>query len=234
MKGADTMKRLICVGISLILTFGMSFSAFAKEQECVSKKVVNMGDELKIEVVEIDTGKIFEVPLIDCTKTIEVFEYDDDTIHKKVTVGGVFELPGETSISRTPRENTDCAIDNGYAFKATLTIGFDEKPYWDGGTSYLITYVEGEWENLDNAFSIYDKTYSVSCFAGNSLAGIGQQDLDIPIDDDEYSFSFETNYDEYAPVDNDPTSFIGAKMQGYISRNQGYEYLFIHKNMIED
>lgn len=44
-----------------------------------------------------------------------------------------------------------------------------------------------------------------------------QQDLDNKVDDDDYSFSITTYYDEPVP-ENDPMPLVGAGMECYVER----------------
>lgn len=233
------MKKKVCLILTIMMTLTMGTVGFAQEKSSIENNVteiIEMGDSVKVEVQNLETGVIEEVALTDCTKTIEtyVLQNSDGSTRNRVTVEGILELPaedGNTENASARAGDTNWDYDDGVAFKATLTIEYDIGYNDEGFETYLLTYVEGNWENIDNAFSIYDKTFDVSCFGASTGTGLWQQDTDMQIDDDEYEFSFDTGYDEPIP-ENDPTAYIGAAMEGTVSRNSGYEYVFRHKNML--
>ena len=110
----------------------MGTVGFAQEKSIENNvtEIIDMGDSVKVEVENVDTGEIKEVALTDCTKTIEtyVLRNSDGSTRNRVTVDGILELPaedGNTENASTRAGDTNWDYDDGVAFKATLTIEYD-------------------------------------------------------------------------------------------------------------
>ena len=212
------MKKARRVLLTMVIALGMTVTAFA-EKNVLAKEVIDMGEDMTIEAMNLDTGEVMEVALVDCIKTVETLEVNnangDET--QAITLEGGFKVPDNNSKAIGPGGSTDEGYDDSISVKATLRIGFVKGETSDGVVTYLLEKAKGNWEIVDNAVTIYDKSFDVSCYCIGSLATMKQQDLDNKVDDDDYSFSITTYYDEPVP-ENDPMPLVGAGMECYVER----------------
>ena len=205
------MKKARRVLLTMVIALGMTVTAFA-EENVLAKEVIDMGEDMTIEAMNLDTGEVMEVALVDCIKTVETL---DET--QAITLEGGFKVPDNNSKAIGPGGSTDEGYDDSISVKATLRIEFVKGETSDGVVTYLLEKAKGNWEIVDNAVTIYDKSFDVSCYCIGSLATMKQQDLDNKVDDDDYSFSITTYYDEPVP-ENDPMPLVGAGMECYVER----------------
>ena len=54
----------------------MTVTAFA-EENVIAKEVIDMGEDMTIEAMNLDTGEVMEVALVDCVKTVETLEVNN-------------------------------------------------------------------------------------------------------------------------------------------------------------
>lgn len=180
-----------------------------------------------VEMENVKTGMVYETKLLNCTKTVETIDISNGNVRKGITLEGNIEIPPEDDeyegIPLASSQST--RYDNTKSVKATLYIEYNNGVGWNGYdyyNTYLLERVSGKWEVCDNAVTIYNKTYDVACVNGTAAAG--QVKTDISVSDDQYIFDYKTDFDKFVSEE-DPTCYIGAAMECYITRSSD-EWIF--------
>ena len=154
------MKKARRVLLTMVIALGMTVTAFA-EENVIAKEVIDMGEDMTIEAMNLDTGEVMEVALVDCVKTVETLEVNnangDET--QAITLEGGFKVPDNNSKAIGPGGSTDEGYDDSISVKATLRIEFVKGETSDGVVTYLLEKAKGNWEIVDNAVTIYDKSF---------------------------------------------------------------------------
>ena len=92
------MKKARRVLLTMVIALGMTVTAFA-EENVLAKEVIDMGEDMTIEAMNLDTGEVMEVALVDCIKTVETLEVNnangDET--QAITLEGGFKVPDNNS-----------------------------------------------------------------------------------------------------------------------------------------
>lgn len=94
----------------------------------------------------------------------------------------------------------------------------------------MLTNAHGTWEVIDKNMTVYDKNFDVIC--QGLLTGTDQFDDNISVRASKYFFDYDTGYTE-AIAENDPTGYVGARMECYIKRVSEPWY-FRFNNLIPD
>lgn len=216
------MKKYACIGMAFILSLIISSPASMDGiagGKIVTTQVIDMGDSVKVEAVNMNTGETEFLTLNDCTKTVETISDEDVIYQQNIKLEGDVDFPPKVAPGRNGqmKDETDMTDSVRARIYAEYVNGYE----LDGdryNETLTVKYVAGQWEILDKSVSLYDKSYIYFC-QGTQTQGDEQYSGIIPVDDDVYEFSAETNFTE-GVSHADPVCIAGVSMSTYVKRGE--------------
>ena len=217
--GITGMKKFSCIFMALALSFMIavpaSIEGMAGEKN-VTTQVIDMGDSVKVEALNMESGETEFLTLNDCTKTVETISDEDIVYQQNITLEGDVEFPPHKRPGRSGqmKDETDMSDSVRARIYAEYVNGYEP----DGDDyieTVIIKYVAGQWEILDKSVSVYDKSYIYFC-QGTQIEEEQYSGI-IPVDDDVYIFEAETDFTEgVSPAD--PVCIAGVSMTAHLKR----------------
>ena len=105
-------KKTACICLAFILSFIISAPA-SKDgiagEKTVTTQVIDMGDSVKVEAVNMNTGETEFLTLNDCTKTVETISDEEIIYQQNVKLEGDIDFPPKRTPGRgrQMKEETD-------------------------------------------------------------------------------------------------------------------------------
>ena len=213
-------KKTACICLAFILSFIISAPA-SKDgiagEKTVTTQVIDMGDSVNVEAVNMNTGETEFLTLNDCTKTVETISDENVVYQQNIELEGDVDFPPKETPGRSAKMNS--ATDRSESVRARIYAEYVngyEGDIEDYDETCLVKYVAGRWDILDESVSIYDKSYIYFC-QGTQTKGEEQYSGKIPVEDDVYEFSAETGFTEYVSP-SDPVCIAGVSMTAHLKR----------------
>ena len=215
-------KKTACICLVFILSFIISAPA-SKDgiagEKTVTTQVIDMGDSVKVEAVNMNTGETEFLTLNDCTKTVETISDEEIIYQQNVKLEGDIDFPPKETPGRNGRMQYE--TDMSESVRARIYAEYINGYELDGdryNETVTVKYVAGQWEILDESVSLYDKSYIYFC-QGTQTKGDEQYSGIIPVDDDVYEFEAETNFTEgVSPAD--PVCIAGVSMKTQVKKGE--------------